>query len=250
MDSEIVYVKNQNAYDELCKLREETKLFLESDERFQRVNELIVKAKVAYADALLCDTLGKVRLNAFGVMDCILNAVMLYYGKYFRLGVKRTFEEIANLPDSDELADAMRKIAASKDVVEIRDLLKSLLLYAERYMRQEKQKEEPSVALTGTYEELYSNWRNKVEQAANNSDIFSSFVNMCCFNYMLSDISSEFNIGDYNIMEEYNPENLADNVLIYDKYLKEYEKVCSEAGIKIKRFSDIDAFVADYLENQ
>ena len=35
-----------------------------------------------------------------------------------------------------------------------------------------------------------------------------------------------------------------------DKYLKEYEKVCSDAGIKIKRFSDVDAFVADYLENQ
>ena len=97
---------------------------------------------------------------------------------------------------------------------------------------------------------MYSNWRNKVEQAANNSDEFSSFVNMCCFNYMLSDISSEFDIGDYNIMDEYNPENLADNVPLYDKYLKEYEKVCSDAGIKINRFSDVDAFVADYLENQ
>ena len=250
MDSDVVYVKNQKAYDELCKLREETKLFLESDERFQRVNELLEKAKVAYADSLLCDTLGKVRLNAFGVMDCLLNAVMLCYGKYFRLGVKRTFEEIANLPDTDELAGTMRKIAASKDVAEIRDLLKSLLLFAERYTQQEKTKEEPSAVLTGTYEELYSNWRNKVLEAADNSDVFSSFVNMCCFNYMLSDISAEFNIGDYNIMEEYNPENLADNVLIYDKYLKEYEKVCNKAGIKIKRFSDVDAFVADYLENQ
>lgn len=250
MDSEIVYVKNQKAYDELCRLREETKLFLESDERFQRVNELITKAKVAYADALLCDEIGKVRLNAFGVMDYLLNAVMLYHGKYFRLGVKRTFEEIANLPDTDELAGTMRKIVASKDVSEIRDLLKSLLLFVERYTHQEKTKEEPSAVLTGTYEELYSNWRNKVEQAADNSDVFSSFVNMCCFNYMLSDVSSEFNIGDYNIMEEYNPENLADNVLIYDKYLKEYEKVCNKAGIKIKRFSDVDAFVADYLENQ
>lgn len=250
MDSEVIYVKKQKAYDALCKLREETKLFLESDERFQRVNELITKAKVAYADSLFCDTLGKVRLNAFGAMDCRLNAVMLCHGKYFRLGVKRTFEEIANLPATDELTDDMRKIAASKDVSEIRDLLKELLLHAERYMRQEKQKEEPSEALTGTYEELYSNWRNKVEQAANNNDVFSSFVNMCCFHYMLSDISSEINIGDYNIMEEYNPENLTDNVQIYDKYMKEYEKVCNKAGIKIKRFSDIDAFVADYLENQ
>ena len=73
---------------------------------------------------------------------------------------------------------------------------------------------------------------------------------MCSFNGMLSDISSEFDIGAYNIMDEYNPEKLTDNVLIYDRYLEEYEKVCNKAGIKIKRFSDVDAFVADYLENQ
>ena len=250
MDSEIVYVKNQKAYDELCKLREDTKLFLESDERYQRVDELITKAKIAYADALLCDTLGQVRLNAFGVMDCLLNAVMLYHGRYFRLGVKRTFDEIANLPVSDELSDNMRKIAASKETSEIRDLLKGLLLYAESYTHREKPKSEPSAVLTGTYEELYSNWRNKVEEAANNSDVYSCFANMCCFNYMLSGISSEFNIGDYNVMDEYNPENLTDNVRLYDKYLDKYEKVCNKAGIKIKRFSDVDAFVSDYLENQ
>ncbi|MBR5438290.1 MAG: hypothetical protein IKV21_05155 [Clostridia bacterium] len=49
-------------------------------------------------------------------------------------------------------------------------------------------------------------------------------------------------------MEEYNPENLTDNVLIYDKHLKEYERACNKAGIEIKRFSDVDAFVADYLK--
>ena len=250
MDSEIVYVKNQKAYDELCKLREDTKLFLESDERYQRVDELITKAKIAYADALLCDTLGQVRLNAFGVMDCLLNAVMLYHGRYFRLGVKRTFDEIANLPVSDEFSDNMRKIASSKETSEIRELLKGLLLYVESYTHREKPKSEPSAVLTGTYEELYSNWRNKVEEAANNSDVYSCFANMCCFNYMLSGISSEFNIGDYNVMDEYNPENLTDNVRLYDKYLDKYEKVCNKAGIKIKHFSDVDAFVADYLKNQ
>ena len=38
MDSEIVYVKNQEAYEELCRLREQTKAFLCSEERFDRVN--------------------------------------------------------------------------------------------------------------------------------------------------------------------------------------------------------------------
>lgn len=249
MDSKIVYVKNRDVYNELCKLREDTKLFLESDERYQRVNELITKAKTEYADALLCDTLGRVRLKAFGVMDCLLNAVMLYHGKYFRLGVKRTFDEIANLPVYHEFSDNMRKIAASNDVSEIRDLLKSLLLYTERHTHRETTKEEPSAVLTGTYEEMYSNWRNKVEQAADNSDVYAAFVNMCCFNYMLSDISAQFNVGDYDIMDEYNPENLSDNVMIYDKCLEEYEKVCNKAGIKIKRFSDVDEFITEYLSD-
>ena len=250
MDSKIVYVKNQDAYNELCKLRDKVVLFLKSEERFFRVKELLDKAKISYADACLHDELGQVRMDAFHVIDCIPNVVMIYHGKYFRLGVKRTFDEIANLPVSDEFSDNMRKIAASKKVSEIRDLLKSLLLYVESYTHRENPKSEPSAVLTGTYEELYSNWRNKVEEAADNSDVFSGFANMCCFNYMLSDISAEFNIENYNIMEEYNPESLADNIMIYDRYLRKYEKVCNKAGVKINRFSDVDAFVADYLKNK
>ncbi|MBR2392567.1 MAG: hypothetical protein IKA93_03220, partial [Elusimicrobiaceae bacterium] len=42
-----------------------------------------------------------------------------------------------------------------------RDLLKHLILYVESHIRQEKNKAKPSEALTGTYEEMYSNWRNK-----------------------------------------------------------------------------------------
>ena len=96
---------------------------------------------------------------------------------------------------------------------------------------------------------MYSNWRNKVEEAAINNNVFSSFINMCSFHYMLSDISSEFNIGNYNIMGEYNPENLKDNILIYDKHLKEYEKVCTKAGIRKKSFSNVDEFLKNYSKD-
>ena len=51
MDSDIVYIKKQEAYEALCKLREKTKKFLESEERFAQVNELIEKAKLAYEKA-------------------------------------------------------------------------------------------------------------------------------------------------------------------------------------------------------
>ena len=248
MDSEIVYVKEQEAYDELCRLRERTEKFLKSEERFERVKELMDKAKVSYANALLNEGLGQVRLDAFDGILNLMDALMLYHGTYFKCGVKRAFEELGRLPIEEDFLNKIKQIAESKEISEIRSLLKSILAYVEIYVRREKQKEEPSDGIAGTYEEMYSNWRNKVEEAAVNGDVFSAFANMCSFNYMCQDISNDVNIGKYSIMEEYNPDNLVDNVRNYDECLARYEEVYKAAGIAVKRFADVDAFVADYLE--
>ena len=247
MDSKIVYVKNQEAYDELCRLREKTREFLNSEERFERVSELMDKAKVSYANTLLNEELGQVRLYAFDGILNLLDALMIYHGTYFKRGVKRTFEELAKLPVDEDFSKKIREIAESKEISYIRNALKSILLYMEKYVCREKQKEEPSEGLAGTYEEMYSNWRNKVEEAANNKDIFASFANMCSLHYMFQDISSDVNIGEYNILEEFNPDNLVENARIYDKCLEKYEEVYKIAEISVKRFADVDAFVADYM---
>ncbi len=249
MDSKIVYIKNQEAYNELCKLREQTKLFLASEERFQRVNELVDKAKISYANACLHEELGEVRLDAFLVIYFLMDAIMLFHGKYFKRGTKRILEELAALPMEDVFIDNLKSIASSKDVLELRALLKSLLLYTERHLKQEKEKEEPSESLSGTYEEMYSNWRNKVEEAAKQNNVFASFMNMCNLHYMFSEISSKVSIGAYNIMEKYSSDCLENNVNLFDACLQKYETVYKTAGITIKRFHNVDEFVADYLEN-
>lgn len=248
MDSKIVYIKNQEAYNELCKLREQTKLFLASEERFQRVNELVDKAKISYANACLHEELGEVRLDAFLVIYFLMDAIMLFHGKYFKRGTKRILEELAALPMEDVFIDNLKSIASSKDVLELRALLKSLLLYTERHLKQEKEKEEPSESLSGTYEEMYSNWRNKVEEAAKQNNVFASFMNMCSLHYMFVEISSMSAIGTYNIMEKYDPDCLENNVRLFDACLQKYEAVYKTAGIEIKRFHDVDEFAADYLE--
>ncbi len=247
MESKIVYIKNQEAYDELCKLREQTKNFLASEERFQRVRELVEKAKVAFADAHLHDELGQVRLDAFGVIYYSLDALMLFHGKYFKRGVKRTFEELAQLPIAPEIPEIINQIAASKDVAGVRVLLRELLTRVERHVHQEASKEEPSQSLWGTYEEMYSNWRNKVEEAADSNNAFASYVNLCNLHLMFSEIADGVNIGTYDIMGEYNPDCLEDNVALFDKYLDKYAQVYKQAGIEIRSFADVDAFVADYL---
>lgn len=247
MDSQIVYVNNQEAYKELLQLRRQAKQILESEERFQRVNELVNKAKTAYANACLYDELGQVRLEAFGVIHYLLDAVMLYHGSYFKRGVKRTFEELATLPLDDMFTDTVKKIVVSKDIFELRDLLKILILYTANHTRWEKPKAEASDTLAGTYEEMYSNWRNKVEDAAENDDAFASFANMCNLHFMFKEISEKAEIGTFDIMGAYSSDSLKDNIRTFDRYLQKYEEVYARAGISVKRFADVDEFVAYYL---
>ncbi|MBR0577279.1 nucleotidyltransferase domain-containing protein [Proteiniclasticum sp. BAD-10] len=249
IDSKIVFIKNQQAYDELCNLREQAKLFLASEERFQRVNKLVDKAKVSYANAYLHEELGQVRLDAFGVIHSLMDAIMLFHGSYFKRSTKSMLEELAALPIEEFFVDHIKSVAASKDVLEIRALLKSLLLYTEVHLKQKRNKAEPSASLAGTYEEMYSNWRNKVEEAAKQNNVFASFMNMCSLQNMLIEISDEVAIGTYNIMEEYNPDCLEDNVSLFDACLQEYEKVYETAGIAINYYPSVDEFVADYLKN-
>ena len=247
MDSRIVYVKNRDAYDELMALRTRTERILSSEERIERACEAVDKAKTAFANACLREELGRVRFEAYGVITYLADALMLYHGQYFKRGVKRTLEELAALPIDDAFVISIQKAIACKDVARLRDSLKQLILYAESHVQSEQPKANPSASLAGTYEEMYSNWRNKVEEAAKNADAFSSFMNMCGLQAMLSDIAEETEIGLFPVMDEYDPDSLEANAAVFDKYLQKYERVYTHAGISVKRYSDIDEFVSDYL---
>ena len=186
-------------------------------------------------------------MEAFEVISYLLDAIMLYHGTYFRRGVKRTFEELATLPLDEIFIHTIQRTVVSKEVSQLRDLLRQLIIYAESHIRQEKNKAEPSDALSGTYEEMYSNWRNKVEEAAKNNNPFASFMNMCSLHFMFLEISDGVEIGTFNIMNEYNPDSLENNTRTFDKYLQKYEEVYKQSGISVRRFADVDEFVANYL---
>ena len=52
---------------------------------------------------------------------------------------------------------------------------------------------------------------------------------------MFAELSSEVDIGTYNIMEAYDPDCLQDNVRLFDACLQKYEEVYKAAGIAVWR---------------
>lgn len=251
MDSKIVYIKNQQAYDELLRLREQAAAFLQSDDRFERVNEQIKQAKIYFAEACLSDKLSRVRMNAAGVIVSLLSAVMLYHGCYFRRGTKRTFDELSQFPLSEQFIANLRAIPVSKDADELRGMMKTLIKYVVDYTSREKEKAQPTAEnIGGTYEEIYSNWRNKVEEAADNGDAYSSFMNMCFLQNMIDEIADGVDIGSIDLMENYDPDCLRNNVLLYDRFLAGYETVYKKAGIEVNRFANVDVFYDSYTKTE
>ncbi len=251
MDSKIVYVNDQKAYDELLKLREKTKSFLDSDERFDRVGDLIKNAKEYFADLYLSDDPGTVRKNAFGVIYYTLDAIMLFHGDYYKRGSKRIFDELKEKNIDEKYMEDIKRISKSSDITEIRNCAKNILKYTQNHTCIEKKLREVSGEIAdeikGSYEEMFSNWRNKVEEAAENKDTVSSFMNMNNFNFMFSGILSELATDDIDIMGEYDPECLENNTRLYDKCLEKYQEIYQKAGVNVVRYKNVDEFVNSYL---
>ena len=115
---------------------------------------------------------------------------------------------------------------------------------ADEYLQVPKKKVLPSAEnLRGTYEEMYSNWKNKMTEAAGGDDVYSSFMNLLSLQWMFYEIAECIAVDGFEIMDKFNPKNLEENVDVFDqalnKYLAEYEKV----GICPRHFESMTEFI-------
>lgn len=211
MDSKILYVKDESAVKRLDALREKAANLLQSEERLKKAEEALKNAKIAYADAMLSESLSETRTQAAYVIELLLDTVMLWNGRYFKKGVKRTFEELEEVMLPEHFVSGIEAVVMSKDIREIRNALTDLMAAVKRFAVRAEAKSEPSQA-------------------------------------MFDDIAREVAIGEYRVMDFYSPVMLADNAAAYDdalhRYLLEYQK----AGIVPKHYSNVEEFAEDYLK--
>ena len=248
-DVKIVYCKDQSALKKLDEMKRKAAELLASDKRYDKANNAYREAKKFFAESYLTESLSKVRSCAGAAIEFIEDAVMLYNGQYFRKGTKRTFDELRQLKLPFDLKTIIIDIIRAETVEKIRERLKELLILIQEYLQVPKKKELPSaVNLWGTYEEMYSNWKNKMPEAADRDDVYSSFMHLLSLQYMFHEIAESIAVDDFEIMDKFNPKNLEENAGVFNKalsnYLAEYEKV----GICPKRYTSVEEFAEDYYK--
>lgn len=248
MDSKIVYVANESVTERLNQLKEKAADILRTEKRYQQVSEIQNQIRKVYADAMIADSIGKLREYAACIISLSLDIVMLWNGKYFKKGIKRTFEELEELNLPDGFRENIEKIVRSQEMSEMSYILTNLFRSVIYYTKRNKEKAQPSKeALYGTYEEMFSNWRNKMHEAADRGDAFSSFMNMASLHFMFEEISEKIEIAESNIMNDFNPDELAHNAKIFDDVLEKYRYEYEKLGMEPRCFKNIDEFVRAYL---
>ncbi len=259
MDSKIVYCADERSKEKLESLRKlvKDKLSAPFDRKdYAKAEQMLLQAEHCYTMVMISENKPEIFAWIGGVIFYIENAIAMLNKKYFRYGVRRAYEELSAMKNRPErLCELIDDIISSTSVQEVKEHLSVLIKETIRVFHHMKttivppKKTATDEELTGTYEELYSNWRNKMYLAAETNNTHLAFMSLFSANQMFSEIYESAAIDQYDVFSGYHPQDLKQTATFYadkmDNYLKEYRK----AGIKEKRYGDIDQFVIDYLRN-
>ena len=250
MDSEIVYVRDEASLKHLENLRQKAAEVLSSDAVIGKVLEIRDQISREYGNVATADSIGMQRAHAAFMISLCFDAVILWNHRYFKRSSKYVFEELKGLKVPENFSENIDGIVQADNsenlMASATKLLKSMIAFTATT----SQKPAPTPeTIAGTYEESFSNWRNKMYDAMERGDVFSSFMNLACLQSMMDDIGSELDIPKFNVMEDYRSEDLKHNAELFDSELERFGQEYKKIGLEIQRYKDVDDFVAAYLES-
>lgn len=239
MDSEIVYCADEKHLARLEQLRQQA---MDMDTR-KAAEQTFREAEHCFALAMLTSKLPKLRVHAGSMMQNVLDSIALLNNRYFRLGTGRIFDEIDTMAHKPEnlrtLVDAVVCAGNEKDM---KSALSALIQAVEALF--ETPMPRPQV-FPGTYEEMFSNWRNKMYLAAETGDRYLAFNSMCGLDGMLKELGFS-----YDVLGKFDPDDLSASAKAYDTIIETYRKEYDKAKLSVRRYPDLNAFIEDYLKKE
>ena len=258
MESRIVYCSDEKYRNELERLREQVRQKLAKpfcEEDFLKAENILGDAGHCYAEAMIRDDLTEVRRLAGGVLYYAENAVAMLNKTWFHKGVSCRYEELGAMKKRPEkLCERIEDVLTARTAVILKEHLTLLMkeltecFEKERKAFQPEKKQADAGSLSGTYEEMFSNWHGKMQLAAETGDRHLAFMSLSSLNEMMAEIGSRADIGSYDVLAVYDPDDLKKTAEGFDRILETYRREYEKAGLKTEVYSDIDAFVSVYKE--
>lgn len=258
MDSKIVYCADEKYMEELEALRKQVREKLSAPltaEDYEKAESTLKEAEHCYTMAMISESRSELLKWAGGVIYFVENAIALLNKQYFRCGVKRAYEELEAMKSRPEkLCELIENVISALSVDKAKEHLTILLRETVTTFQKVKesipgkQKAATAENLWGTYEEMYSNWRNKMYLAAETGNRYLAFMSLISLDGMFSEISDEVDINEYDALKAYDLQDLYKTAKAFDDVIQEYLQEYRKVELEIVHYPDVDAFVREYCE--
>ncbi|WP_066498218.1 hypothetical protein [Abyssisolibacter fermentans] len=219
-----------------------------------KAEKFVDEASKEYADIMLSNKYGECRYAVARMLNNIEFAVYMYNKAYIKRGVKRIPEEISvmkYLPIG--FNEVYWKLIKAQSVVEIKETSTTLMQAVKDFAKKMKDKVTPKKEISetnidGSYEEIFSNWKNKMYYAAQKNDVYLSLMAAASCQQFYDEMYSEFNIDKVDLMKNIKVDNLILSAKAFDDAMEEYKKNYDRINAKVRYYKDLDEFEKNYLE--
>ena len=261
IDLDIIYVHDEDVMGYYKKLQGKLRENMNNDLLiFENVKKHFSKAKLELVKLNKNDSDLGIAYRALGNIVREVEFVIYMMNKsYVKRGTKRVPEEICSmdlLPDG--FKDIYSDITNCKSIEEVKDksnrlmntikeflnsngidtVIEKSLLIKKQVVEEVEKREITSDNLKGTYEEIYSNWKNKMYHAVSINSRYLSFVTMCSCQDFYDEMFKNFQIPKIELIDYYNPDDLVKNVEKFDSCMEKWLELYTQVGLDVNFYAD------------
>ena len=110
-------------------------------------------------------------------------------------------------------------------------------------------KEVSADALRGTYEEIFSNWKNKMHHAADINDTYLSLMTAASCQNFYDELFQEYKMEHFNLMKGFQINDPGKSAENFDSVMGQFRGLYEKASLPICHYDTLDEFVKDYLDD-
>lgn len=256
LDSKIVYCPDESDRVRLEALREKAKRILSAPlctEDLERAEKAYGEAERMLSKLMRTEDLACCRGYICWLLYYLEQAICFLNKSYFHLGTKRIFQEFTAMryvPENYEVL--VRRLVSSAAVTDLRNTAIELFLVVDQCFTEAGKSLNVKAApkandLCGTLEEMVSNWRGKVLNAAKQGDAYAALMALGSLQSFFDELADAYDMPRYDAIAAYDPEDLKQTARNFDSVLKAYHAEYDKVKLSAAIYNTMEAFEKDYL---
>ncbi|HDP78979.1 MAG TPA: nucleotidyltransferase domain-containing protein [Mesotoga infera] len=256
MDLNIVYYRYDKQLQRFMELRGEAEKRLSSPLNERDLSSILTHfehAQKSLADLVISEEYCVVKYESAKLINSIEMIMYLINKSYVSLGSRHIPEEIERMRELPiGFLDHYRSLIEADALSSIKKNATSLMRCTKEKIEEIKyrvkgKKKLDSQGLTGSYEEIYSNWRNKMELAAKTGNKYLSLMTAASCQRFYDEMREEYEGVSIDLMKHFDINDLQRSARMFDEAMEEYRLLYDVNSVKVKKYRTIEEFEEDYL---